>query len=273
MTTPLYDSLSANYDRFVDWPARLSHELPFLIAQLERASARRVLDVSCGTGQHVLALARRGYAVTGADISAGMVAQAQENAAEAGLDVRFVIAGFGELTAKLGGGFDALLCLGNSLPHAETPEALRLALADFAAVLRPGGLLVIQNRNFDAVMARRSRWMPPQPHHEDGQEWLFVRFYDFNPDGTLTFHVLTLWRTGGSEWTQHTESTRLRPLLRDELAPAVETAGFEDVMCCGSMDGAPFDPDNSSDLIVLARRSDSTMISGVDPLIRKDRYG
>ncbi|MCR4406233.1 MAG: class I SAM-dependent methyltransferase [Anaerolineae bacterium] len=252
---PLYDPFSADYDRFVNWRERLTYELPFIEQQLTAVRARRVLDAACGTGMHAIALAQRGYDVTGADLSAGMIERAWENATETGSEVRFVVAGFGELVEKVGAGFDALLCLGNSLPHVLTAAELHATLADFAAVLRPGGLLLIQNRNFDAVVAHRARWMPPQAHREGEHEWLFVRFYDFNPDGTLTFNVITLRRQGTGEWAQHVETTTLRPWLHDELARATTAAGFRSLTCYGDMRGALFDPKSSGDLIVTAHRA------------------
>ena len=266
---PLYDLFSADYDRFVNWKGRLAYELPFIEQQLTASGARRILDTACGTGMHAIALAQRGYDVTGADLSVGMVEQARENAAAVGCEVQFVVAGFGELAAKLAlsracpeprrraegveNGFDALLCLGNSLPHVLTADALHEVLTDFAAVLRPGGLLLIQNRNFDAVMAGRARWMAPHAHREGGREWLFIRFYDFNPNGTLTFNILTLRRGESGEWTQQVEATTLRPLLHAELLDAVAAAGFSDTACYGDMTGAPFDPETSGNLIVTAR--------------------
>lgn len=253
-TVPLYDSFSNDYDRFVNWEGRLAYELPFIEQQLTASGARRILDTACGTGVHAIALAQRGYNVTGADLSARMIERAQANSTAAGVEVRFVVAGFGELAAKVGGDFDALLCLGNSLPHVLTADALHETLTDFAAALRPGGLLLIQNRNFDAVMATRTRWMEPQTHREGGCEWLFIRFYDFNPDGSLTFNVVTLRRHEGGEWTQQVEATALRPLLRAELLDAVEAAGFGDAACYGDMQGAPFDAQASPNLVVTARR-------------------
>lgn len=253
---PLYDPFSADYDRFVNWKGRLAVELPFIERQLIASGARRVLDAACGTGMHAIALAQRGYDVTAADLSAGMIERARENAAVVGSSARFVVAGFGELATKAGNGFDALLCLGNSLPHVLTADALHAALTDFAAVLRPGGLLFIQNRNFDAVMATRARWMPPQAHREGDREWLFVRFYDFNPDGNLTFNIVTLRRDEAGEWTQQIEATTLRPLLHADLLDAVTAAGFGDVGCYGDMQGAPFDSENSGNLIAVAKKFD-----------------
>ncbi len=268
----MYDGFSADYDRFVDWPGRLAAELPFVERQLRAVEARRVLDAACGTGMHAIALARRGFSMTGADLSAGMIERARANAAASGAEVRFEVAGFGELARVFdqraprperpggerppgaGDAFDALLCLGNSLPHLLTPEALEEALVDFAACLRPGGLRLIQNRNFDAVLTHRQRWMDPQGYREGEDEWLFLRFYDFGSGGKLLFNLLTLRREGAGAWTQQVVSTRLWPMVRKDLAAALDGAGFGEIAWWGDMQGAPFDPDCSPNLVVTARR-------------------
>ncbi len=248
----MYDEFSADYDRFVNWPARLATELPFIARVLGEDVPRHILDAACGTGMHAIALARRGHSVVGADISPAMVEQARANAAAAGVRVSFVVAGLGELAGRLGRDFDAVLCLGNSLPHLLTPEALHAALADFAACLRPGGTLLIQNLNYDRILARRERWMEPQSHREGEREYIFLRLYDFDLDGLLTFHVVTLQREGTGPWQQRVVSTRLRPLRRAELTAALERAGFAEITVYGDMTGAPFDPENSPNLIVSA---------------------
>jgi len=263
--TKMYDDFSADYDRFVNWEARLAAEMAFIEDRLQEAGVRRVLDAACGTGMHAIALAQRGYEVVGADFSAGMIERARDNAVQvagAGVDVRFEVAGFGALARTLiptgeAGTFDAVLCLGNSLPHLLTPTDLAAALADFAACLGPGGLLLVQNRNFDAVLAQRERWMEPQSYRErvdsEEVEWLFLRFYDFEPDGTLTFNLLTLKREETGPWTQHVTSTRLRPLLQAELSSALQAAGFERLTYWGDMQGAPFDLESSPNLVVIGR--------------------
>jgi SAM-dependent methyltransferase len=249
----MYDSFSVDYDRFVNWPARLSAELPFIEGQLQGVGAHRVLDAACGTGMHAIALAKPGYDVVGADLSTGMIERAQANARAKGVNAWFEVAGFGDLAARAGTGFDAALCLGNSLPHLLTSADLAAALADFAACLRPGGLLLIQNRNFDAVLARGERWMKPQAHREGDTEWLFVRFYDFEPDGTLTFNVMTLRREREGGWDQQVAATRLWPLRQTELVDALQAAGFEGIACWGDMRGGSFEPENSGNLVVSSR--------------------
>ncbi len=251
-SVPLYDALAADYDRFVNWQGRLEHELPFFQQHFEAAGVQRVLDAACGTGHHAIALARAGYDVVGADLSPAMIGRAQENAAEAGVEVEFAVAGFGQLVA-LGQIFDAAICLGNSLPHLLSASAVEAALRDFAQVLRPGGLLIVQNRNFDRVWVERERFMDPQSYREGGQEWIFVRFYDFHPE-TITFNMIRLRRTDEG-WDQDVESTELRPLFRDGLAQALDGAGFGEATFYGSYGGEAFDPAESGDLIAIARRS------------------
>ena len=250
----MYDTISSDYDRFVNWQGRLSVELPFILEKLHEKQAKYILDAATGTGMHAIALAQLGYQACGADISRGMIDRARRNASSAGVQVRFEIAGFGALTQVFDQhSFDALLCLGNSLPHLLSIPELSAALVDFAACLKPDGLLVIQNRNFDAVMAQHDRWMEPQSHSEGDVEWIFQRFYDFDPDGLLTFNMVTLKREARGKWSQHVTSSLLRPLLKDELISSLAEAGFVNLAPLGNMTGAPFDPMSSPNLIVLAR--------------------
>jgi SAM-dependent methyltransferase len=256
----MYDSFSTEYDRFVNWPSRLAFEMPFLERQLQTLAAQvagplRILDVACGTGWHVIALSQKGYRAAGADYSAGMVDRARANAVNAGVQVRFERSGFGELTRTFGSGsFDALFCLGNSLPHVTTSQGLTSALKDFSVCLRAGGLLLVQNRNFDSVMASLERWMEPQAHREGETEWVFLRFYDFEPNGLVRFNILTLKRTQGEDWKQQVTSTYLRPQLKDNLIQALSEAGFGELSAYGSMTGAPFVPQTSGNLILVAKR-------------------
>ncbi len=254
----MYEALAGEYDRFVNWQNRLAFEIPFILKQLDalgKGSNLHVLDAACGTGMHAIEIARHGYTSAGADLFPEMIKIARENALKAGVSIQFETAGFGELARFFpAGSFDALLCLGNSLPHLLTPQELSFALRDFAACLRPGGLLLIQNRNFDSVLAKHDRWMEPQSAEKGNEQWVFERFYDFEPDGLIRFNIVTLKRTGQEEWRSEVSSTFLRPQKANELQAEVLQSGFEEVKVYGSMQGEPFEPLVSSNLILTALR-------------------
>jgi cyclopropane fatty-acyl-phospholipid synthase-like methyltransferase len=84
-------------------------EVEFVLEELGLPPGSRILDVGCGTGRHVVELARRGYQLTGVDISSGMLAKAEKAAREADVKVELIHADATRFTSdKL---FDAAICL------------------------------------------------------------------------------------------------------------------------------------------------------------------
>jgi glycine/sarcosine N-methyltransferase len=254
----MYDTFSEDYDRFVNWEARLAFEIPFIEQHLTelRHSKRtpvQVLDAACGTGIHAIELARRGFHTSGADLSAGMIQKASSNAQAACIDIHLEAVGFGKLSETFGESkFDALLCLGNSLPHLLDPSEIATALSDFARCLRRGGFVLIQNRNFDSVMRERQRWMEPQSHKEGEDEWVFIRFYDYEANGLINFNVISIKRQGQGAWKQRVISSLMRPQLNSELTNALHKAGFGDLLTFGSLGGEKYDSLSSGNLVILA---------------------
>ena len=263
MIKKAYDDFSGDYDRFVNWEERLSAEMPFLLEKLRTAAPKvdrpaHVLDAACGTGMHAITLARTGVRVFGTDLSPGMIQVAKENARTTQSNAKFETAGFGALAKAFTGSspypypFDGIICLGNSLPHLLSCDAILDALIDMANCLRPGGLLLFQNRNFDAIMAEKNRWLGPQSYVEGSREWLFLRFYDFDPDGLITFNIIQLQKDGNGSWAQQESTARLFPLKQEILLPLLKKAGFHQISCFGQMGNSAFDPAKSGNLVVTA---------------------
>ena len=257
--TDFYDALAPMFDVMTDWDARLALEGPFLHAALEQVGARRVLDAACGSGGHALWLARQGYEVYGADASPVMIALARQKAADAGVAVRFETAELSGLAVPFDdvAPFDAVLCLGNSLPHLLSQEALAEALAAMAALLRPGGLLLLQDLNYDLRWRVQPRWFAAQGGELDGQEVLVWRFADYLPeDERIAFHVGLFSKTPDG-WKVAVHTTPQRPLFERDLMAGLEGAGFAQIETYGRMalPAEPFDVAHSGDLVVTARRS------------------
>jgi glycine/sarcosine N-methyltransferase len=254
-----YDIFSKDYDRFVNWQERLSAELPFLVSELNSHKTTgeapvTVLDAACGTGKHVIALTEMGFDCLGMDFSADMVNVARQNAENAGKTIPFKTAGFGQLNDSIEkDSFDAVICLGNSLPHLLDEKSLNLALEDFRTILKTGGKLIIQNRNFDKVMAERLRWMPPQTFRSGDKTWIYARYYDFDPDERLTFNILIFSSQGEEGFKQDIISTRLWPMGKELLVEHLEKTGFESFQFFGDLEGSIFVENESANLVIIAK--------------------
>lgn len=84
----LFENYAQQYERESFTQGTLG-ECDFLEAEFNRDRSMRVLDIGCGTGRHAIELAKRGYTVTGVDLSEGQLARARENAANAGVKIDF----------------------------------------------------------------------------------------------------------------------------------------------------------------------------------------
>jgi len=143
------------WDDLIDWDRRKASEAGFFVEKLRAAGATRILDVAAGTGFHSVALIEAGFDVVAVDGSAAMLEQARTNAARRGHRLETVHADWRSLGERISGPFDAVVCLGSSFPHLFEEADRRAVLDEFAAQLAPGGLLMLDHRNFDAIRAHR----------------------------------------------------------------------------------------------------------------------
>lgn len=140
------------WDELIDWRSRAESEGDFFIEQLRRHGARRVLDVACGTGFHSVRLVQAGFDVVSADGSAEMLAQAFSNGRDHGQILRTVQSDWRWLNRDVNGRYDAIICLGNSFTHLFNEHDRRKTLAEFYSALNHDGLLILDQRNYDAIL-------------------------------------------------------------------------------------------------------------------------
>jgi len=148
------------WDELIDWDGRASSEGDFFIKILQEHGARKVLDVATGTGFHSVRLLENGFEVTSADGSPEMLAKAFENGQKRGHILRTVHADWRFLNRSVHDLYDAVICLGNSFTHLHSDNDRRKALAEFYATLRHDGILILDQRNYDALLDHQS-----QPSH------------------------------------------------------------------------------------------------------------
>jgi len=140
------------WDELIDWSGRAEAEGGFFIKQLKEMGAKKVLDVATGTGFHSVQLLRAGFEVTSVDGSPVMLAKAFENARRHGHILRTVQADWRFLNRSVHDLYDAVVCLGNSFTHLHDENDRRKALAEYYATLRHDGVLIMDQRNYDALI-------------------------------------------------------------------------------------------------------------------------
>jgi SAM-dependent methyltransferase len=207
-------------------------EVDFLLEELSLPPGASILDVGCGTGRHAIELARRGYAVTGLDLSLEMLARAAAGAEAAGVRVDWVRADATRFTMPKP--FDAAICLcegafgllGTGDDPVEQPLSI---LKNIFRALKPGAKAILtvlngtlalrryQNSDvaqgrFDPVTMVESSAHPPRK----GLPPLPVRERSFVPTELMLLSrlaglsVLNLWGGTAGNWGR-------RPLDLDEM--------------------------------------------------------
>jgi SAM-dependent methyltransferase len=184
----------------------------------------RVLDCACGIGTDAMALAHRGLRVTGSDGSAAMAAEARRRVP----GVEFATCLWQDLPGPLTPPYDLVLCLGNSLQHTGSHQAMVAALKGMRRVLSPGGTLVVDSRNWELLHRERPRIVVADEFRErDGVRSLCVYVWDipaeFGPP--FTAEILFLLERAGSV-THRRYPIDFVPFTPADLRARIEEAGF-----------------------------------------------
>ena len=229
LLAPFYDAINEDID-YGKWA-------DFIEAVFKRemsAPPDLVLDLGCGTGKMTLELARRGYDMTGIDISPEMLDIAHTAAENEKLDILWLCQDMREF--ELYGTVDAAVCCLDCINHLQTEQDLDECLSLVHNYLVPDGIFIfdINGRyKFENVYADRTYAM-----EEDGGFCVWENYYD--PDSRLCDFYITLFKEnpdGRYERYDETQSERMYTLA--DVRAALERAGMEFLYAFGDLDFSP----------------------------------
>jgi SAM-dependent methyltransferase len=193
------------------------------------SGVRSVLDLGCGTGNHAVPLAERGYKVTGVDRSPEMIAQAHQKAS--------LPASSGNLTLhctdirdlNLSQKFDAVLLMFAVLGYQLSNQDVVSTLSTARRHLEPGGLLVLDVWYGPAVLFNRPSQRVKVVNSDHGQV-LRVSSGTLDTRRHLCHVDYLLWILEGNRLVRNAEESHsMRYFFPLELEFFLQSTGFSPV--------------------------------------------
>jgi SAM-dependent methyltransferase len=249
---PFYTEYAWAFDLIIDRPVR--KECATIASWLvERGvlPGAGVLDAGCGTGRYACELARRGYRVHAIDRSPDLLDVATHSSRDRTGTVSFALGDILTLPVRE---YDATLCRGVLNDFVEDEER-HAVCSSLAQALRPGGILILDVREWESSAARKL------------QEPVF-RKRVATERGLLTFTSVTAVDAerrrlvvserhtlahGGQERSSDYVFV-MRCWTRDELAESLSSNGFHRVAYFGAFDPA-VEEGRTDRIVAVAERS------------------
>ncbi len=144
-----YEELFENYGMKYDnenFTQGTIGECDFLEKEINYNKKARILDIGCGTGRHSIELSKRGYTITGIDLSESLLKRAKEKASKHNLKIVFQKHNARELPFLNEFDLVIMLCEG-AFPLMETDEMNFQILRNASNALKPKGKLMFTTLN------------------------------------------------------------------------------------------------------------------------------
>jgi SAM-dependent methyltransferase len=219
-------------------------EVEEILGFLRLPAGAAVEDLGCGRGRHAVPLARRGYRVTGVDISENMLRLARSRAEREGARVEWVKEDMRTFCRH--GSFHLALSLFTSFGYFSDAENQQV-LANIGKSLKEGGALLLDLRNAGKGLSRLED-MDRTVEVPAGSLRMSMRF-DRRTMRASAEHTLTR-----SDGIRISSAFDVRIYSMEELWQMIRKAGMEVKDFYGSLSGAPF-TDESTRMVTLAVRT------------------
>jgi SAM-dependent methyltransferase len=243
-----FDTYPGEYELLTNEKARIPKHALEITALISKCHPSRVLDAGCGTGLTAALFAKQGIETVGIDNSSSMLSIATAKYGAKRLPLSFKRASFDRLPVKFKAGFDLVTCLGNSLSGVESVSGLKATARNFAAVLLPGGYLVLQLLNV-ASLAQGEIY--PVRATRSGSR--FYLRYLIRTGKLVSLHVIRV-DSSASAPSFEPFIHESHPLDYHLVSRELKTAGFETIRMYGDLQLQTKFTKTGRDLVMLARK-------------------
>jgi SAM-dependent methyltransferase len=226
--------------RFAGTPEQIDKAL-----ELTKPKGKGALDLCCGPGRCSVALAQRGFAVTGVDRTKYLLDKARARARAAKVKIKWVQQDMRDFVRP--DSFDLVLSMFTSFGYFDNKKDDITVLENMFASLRSGGACLIDVKGKECL----ARILQPTTSDIMPNGAKLVQRHEIFDDWTRVRNEWILIHRGRSKSFKFHVTIYSGQELRDRL----ESVGFRDVTLYGSLDGEEYGPD-SNRLIAVARKAD-----------------
>ena len=222
-----YEALAASYDRLtndVDYEATV--DFYYEILKQEALKPRTAVDLACGTGSVTEILARKGYEVTGVDMSEEMLTEAMAKVMDMEQPPRFVCQRLQEL--YLPRAVDMAVCALDSLDYVTDPADCAEAIRRVYKALNPGGIFI-----FDVNTPEKLRAMDGQVFLDEDEDVYCVWRGEFDEETNICSYGMDLFQRKGNLWERSFEEHCEYAYSADQLVGYLRSAGFTHIRVYG----------------------------------------
>ena len=215
-----YKNLAASYDRLtndVDYNATVEFYMEIL--RREGISPRTVVDLACGTGSVTEILARKGYRVTGVDMSEEMLTEAAMKTMDMEQPPMYSCQKLQSL--RLPRGVDMAVCALDSLDYILDPADCKEAIRRTYKALNPGGIFI-----FDVNTPEKLRAMDDQVFLDEDDDVYCVWRGEFDEETNICSYGMDLFQREGKMWRRSFEEHREYAYSQEQLTGFLKDAGF-----------------------------------------------
>jgi SAM-dependent methyltransferase len=225
--------------------AQTTLEIDFVEKILELKPGQRVLDLCCGSGRHLLGLARRGLDVVGQDLNKNFLEQAKLDATTEALKVEVVAGDMRRIPFQ--DHFDAVINMFTSFGYLESEGEDIQVLLEINKALKPGGYLLMDMLNREWVVSNyiQNEW------YEDEQGLLYLEHREIDLMTSRNHITFTVVLPDGSRESSTGHHVRLYTLTEMIEMFNEASLAFEGVY--GGFQKEPYSVE-SRRMIVIGRR-------------------
>lgn len=221
---------------------------------LEGKQISSLLDVSIGTGNLTLPLAELGVALYGSDLSEKMLEKCRKNAEKRKCALHLRKSDFRELEKNFQEKFDCVASTGNSLPHVPKEE-LGDALEQMSLLVKEGGYLYYDMRNWDKILRERNRFYLYNPAFTEDARINLIQVWDYHEDDSMTFHLLYAFERENKIFQKEKFEEHYYPVSQEWMTKKLKSLGYQEIqLMCHPAQFDKIEPKEADWYCVMAKK-------------------